>query len=76
MWRESWPLKLLERLRKVTGIHDLDYRICRRTFGTLIEGDVEGVQQMLGPSGSEVTLRHYKKAVPERLSEGTHSGGP
>lgn len=66
LFREGWPLWALNRARKAAGIPDLDYRMCRRTFATLYEGDTADVQGILGHSTEAMTRKHYKRAIPER----------
>jgi len=58
--------EILERVRAASGIADLDYQMTRRTFATLYQGDVKDAQEILGHGSAEVTMEHYKKAIPER----------
>ena len=66
MRREGRPLAILRRARQAAGIPDLDFRMCRRTFSTLIEADLKDVQDMLGHHDAALTLAHYKRPIPER----------
>jgi integrase len=66
-YREDELMLWIERQeREAAGIKDLTLRQARATFATLIAGDVKDVQELLGHSTAEMTLRHYKKAIPER----------
>lgn len=67
--RSRTVLGWLYSARKSAEIADLDFRMCRRTFATLVEGDVKDVQEMLGHAQAETTLEHYKKPVWERQRE-------
>jgi integrase len=66
MWRQAAAKTILASAIRKSGIKDLNFHMCRRTFSTLIEGDVRDVQEMLGHSSAGITLRHYKKALPDR----------
>jgi integrase len=66
MGRRSGLRTMLVRARTSASIPDLDFRMCRRTFATLYEGDVKDVQEILGHHSAELTMEHYKKAIPER----------
>lgn len=41
-------------------------RRLRATFATLFDGDVADVQALLGHARPDMTLLHYKKAIPQR----------
>ena len=67
--RHQSEREMVNRARKLTGIPDLDWRICRRTFGTLFRGDIRDAQEILGHASIEMTLEHYRKPIPERLRQ-------
>lgn len=52
--------------RKITGISDLTFRMCRTTFATLFEGDIADAQKILGHHSAAFTLAVYRKAITER----------
>lgn len=60
---------MVNRARRLTDTLDLDWRICRRTFGTLFRGDIRDAQEILGYASIERTLEHYRRPIPERLRQ-------
>jgi integrase len=54
---------IVGRARAAANIPDLTFRMCRTTFATLSEGDMD-VQASLGHHAAEFTLRHYRKSLP------------
>jgi len=57
---------IVKRAREKTGIKELTFRICRRTFATLFRGDVKDIQAILGHTTPMMTLEHYRQPIPER----------
>ena len=55
--------------REATGIVDLTLKMARATFATLLRTDPKDVQEMLGHSDVETTMRHYRKPIPERQAK-------
>jgi len=73
MQRGGWPTALQERARRATGIPGLDFRMCRETCSTWLEGDIADTQATLGHTRPATTITFYKKAVPERSSQAADS---
>lgn len=66
VWRQTAENTMLARAKQQSGIQDLTFHMCRRTFSTLFEGDVADVQGILGHVKLDTTLDHYRKGIPER----------
>ena len=69
---EMWTLQGLDyRLRAVikaqTTVQCFSLRRCRASYATSYQGDVADVQAVLGHSAAEMTLAHYRRAIPERM---------
>lgn len=65
-WRIGNYLKrVLKPLAKSVGIDDLTFQCLRRTCATHFGGTVKDAQTQLRHTDPAVTLRHYKKAIPE-----------
>jgi integrase len=58
--------QIQEPSREASGIKDLTLRMARTTFGTLLEGDIKDVQNLMGHARPEMTLKHYKKSIDSR----------
>jgi integrase len=58
--------QMLARAREATGIADLTFKMCRTTFETHFGGDLADGAAILGHHSPTVTLKFYKKAIPER----------
>jgi len=65
---DGYGRDILTRVQKVSGIPDLTFRMCRTTFGTLFNGDVKDLQDILGHHSAEFSLEHYRKPVSERAA--------
>jgi len=57
---------MLYRARKVAGIPDLTFRMCRTTFATLYRGDPRDLQAALGHSDLKLTMGVYRKPIFDR----------
>lgn len=57
---------VLRPTKAATGIEDLQLRAARTTYATLLQGDVADVQELMGHADPEMTLKHYRKGIPER----------
>lgn len=62
----TWPLYEIEKeARRLSGIPGLTFRMCRTTFGTLLQGDIKDVQQLMGHASPLITMEHYRRGIPE-----------
>lgn len=61
--------RLMGEARELSGIPDLTMKMCRTTFGTLLEGDAKDIEDLMGHRGRTVTTKHYRRAIPERQFE-------
>lgn len=69
----SFSKYIVAKAKEATGIKDLMPRRCRATFATMIEGDIKDIQDLLGHSDVAITMKHYKKAIPERQREASEA---
>lgn len=65
---DGYGRRILERVRKLSKIEDLNFRNCRTTFATLYNGDLKDAQEILGHHSAAFTLERYRKPLPERAA--------
>jgi integrase len=56
----------LSKVRKLAGIPDLTWRMCRTTFATLFRSDPADIQGILGHATVDMTMAFYRKAISTR----------
>jgi integrase len=67
MYRQRARADLQEKARKTSGIGNLTFQMCRRTFSTLIKpyAETRDIQAMLGHARASTALEHYIQPVTE-----------
>jgi integrase len=65
--RQTADFNYQQPAREATGIENLDFRLCRRTFATLLKpfAHTRDIQAMLGHASPQTTEKHYIQPVEE-----------